>query len=247
MNDIVHQMLHTWETGGLVMLALALVGIISYASAAHLLIRLYHRGLTRFTDDDLRRWIANPLESPAKIRELIRYTQDEVNSLEDIEGRFREVEAAQVPEVDRRLAFLNVMVVSAPLFGLLGTVLGMLLTFKAIGVGGSSTSEIIARGISEALVATQTGMLVAIPGLLMAFLVKRWRNEYVAFVARLESITLRHFRPQFRGMTRLFVRRSAPAKPPSGPASQASATPQQQQQQQPQQPDGAPATAPMPA
>jgi biopolymer transport protein ExbB len=78
---------------------------------------------------------------------------------------FREVEAANVPEYDRRLMFLNIMVVSAPLFGLLGTVLGMLLTFKAIGVGGSSTSEIIAKGISEALVATQTGMMVAWVGI----------------------------------------------------------------------------------
>ena len=149
---------------------------------------------------------ASRRKRPANVRELIRYTQDEVHSLRDIEGRFREVEAAKVPDVDRRLAFLNVMVVSAPLFGLLGTVLGMLLTFKAIGVGGSSTSEIIAKGISEALVATQTGMMVAIPGLLLAHVAKRWRNEYVAFLARLEGITLRHFRPQFHGMTRVCAR-----------------------------------------
>jgi biopolymer transport protein ExbB/TolQ len=77
----------------------------------------------------------------------------------------------------------------------------MLLTFKAIGIGGSSTSEIIAKGISEALVATQTGMMVAIPGLLLAHIIKRKRHEYVAFLTRLEGITLRHFRPQFRGMT----------------------------------------------
>ena len=89
------------------------------------------------------------------------------------------------------------MVVAAPLFGLLGTVSGMLLTFKAIGIGGSSVSEVIAKGISEALVATQTGMMVAVPGLLLAYLAKRLRNEYVAFLARLEGITLRHFRPSF--------------------------------------------------
>ncbi len=99
------------------------------------------------------------------MRELIRYTQDDVHSLREIEGRFREVEARRFRTMDRRIAFLGVMVVAAPLFGLLGTVLGMLLTFKAIGVGGSSTSDIIAKGISEALVATQTGMMVAIPGL----------------------------------------------------------------------------------
>jgi biopolymer transport protein ExbB len=202
MNAILQQMLHTWTTGGWVMPALALVALITYGCAAHLLFSLYHRGLTRATDARLRKWVAEPEQAPGNVRELIRYTQDEVRSLPEIEGRFREVEAARIPDVDRRLAFLNIMVVSAPLFGLLGTVCGMLLTFKAIGIGGSSTSEIIAKGISEALVATQTGMMVAIPGLLLAHVAKRWRNEYVAFLARLEGVTLRHFRPLLHGATR---------------------------------------------
>jgi biopolymer transport protein ExbB/TolQ len=122
--------------------------------------------------------------------------------------------------VDRRLAFVNVMVISAPLFGLLGTVLGMLLTFRAIGIGGSSTSDIIAKGISEALVATQSGMMVAIPGMLLAYVAKRWRNEYVAFLARLEGIALRYFRPQFHGMTRHITRSEAGLPPTNGAASQ---------------------------
>jgi biopolymer transport protein ExbB len=104
------------------------------------------------------------------------------------------------------MAFLNVLVISAPLFGLLGTVLGMLLTFQAIGTGGASASEVISKGISEALVATQTGMMIAVPGLVMATIAKRWRGEFVSFLTRLESITLRYFRPEFRGMTRVFVR-----------------------------------------
>jgi biopolymer transport protein ExbB len=207
-------MFHTWSNGGWVMAALATVALIAYATAVHLMMFVHHRGLTRATDSDISNWVAAPAEAPRAFKELIRYTQDEVHSLRDIEGRFREVEAAKVPEVDRRLAFLNIMVVSAPLFGLLGTVLGMLLTFRAIGIGGSSTSEVIAKGISEALVATQTGMMVAIPGLLMAHVVKRRRNEYVAFLARLEGITLRHFRPQFRGMTRFIARgKENPAGP----------------------------------
>lgn len=206
MNATFQQMIHTWSSGGWVMAALALLGVVMYGTAAHLLIKLYHRGLTKVTDEKLRSWVSSPSESPRNVRELIRYTQDEVISLPDIEGRFREVEAAKVPDVDRRLAFLNVIVVSAPLFGLLGTVLGMLLTFKAIGVGGSSTSDIIAKGISEALVATQTGMMVAIPGFMVAHVAKRWRNEYVSFLARLEGITLRYFRREFPGMTRVIKR-----------------------------------------
>ena len=205
MNEILQTMWHTWTTGGWVMAAMVLLALAMYASAAHLMMTAYHRGLTKATDIVLRNWVAKPEVAPASVRELVRYTQDEIHSVKDVEGRFREVEATQVSDLDRRIAFLNVLVISAPLFGLLGTVLGMLLTFKAIGIGGSSASEIIAKGISEALVATQTGMMVAIPGLIMASVVKRWRNEYVAFLARLESITLRHFRPEFHGMTRIFT------------------------------------------
>jgi biopolymer transport protein ExbB len=216
MHDALPTLLHTWSNGGWVMAALAVLALVTYATTARLLLSLYHRGLTRVSDADIRAWVVQPTQAPEQIRELIRYTQDEIHSLRDVEGRFREVEAARVSEVDRRLAFVNVLVVSAPLFGLLGTVLGMLLTFRAIGVGGSSTSDIIAKGISEALVATQTGMMVAIPGLVMAYAAKRWRNEFVAFLARLEGITLRHFRPAFHGMTCQFTRDKQ--RPSSKPA-----------------------------
>lgn len=194
MNAILQDMWQTWSHGGVVMIAMVIVALITYATAFHLLMVLRFRGLTGASDTRLHDWVIQPAAAPSRVRELIRYTQDEVGSARDIAGRFKEVEATQVSEMDRRITFLNVLVISAPLFGLLGTVLGMLLTFKAIGVGGSSASEVIARGISEALIATQTGMMVAIPGLIMATVAKRRRHEYVAFLSRLEGITIRHFR-----------------------------------------------------
>ena len=204
-------MWHTWSNGGLVMGAMALLGVGMFATAIHLLRSLNYKGITRASDAILRSWVVQPVEAPKRVRELIRYTQDEIHSVRDVEGRFREVEATTVTQADRGVAFLNVLVISAPLFGLLGTVLGMLLTFKAIGVGGSSTSEVIAKGISEALVATQTGMMIAVPGLIMATIAKRRRHEYVAFLARLEGITMRHFRPEFGGMTRISTRKDVVA------------------------------------
>lgn len=213
-TSVWQQMLHAWESGGWVMIALAVLGVVLYSTAAYLLISLYHSGITRASDADIRRWLDHPAEAPQKIREIIRYTADKADSITGIAGRFKELETTRVTDYDRGIAFLNVVVIAAPLFGLLGTVLGMLLTFKAIGVGGSSTSDVIAKGISEALVATQTGMMVAIPGLMFATLAKRWRNEFVAFFARLESITLRHYRPELHGMTRVFTRKSlTPAAP----------------------------------
>ncbi|HAB15257.1 MAG TPA: MotA/TolQ/ExbB proton channel family protein [Verrucomicrobiota bacterium] len=225
MNSTFQQMVHAWSTGGWVMPALALLALIIYGNAAYLMLKLRYRGLTRASDADVHHWVASPEKAPRKLRELIRYTQDEVNSLVHIEGRFREVETSMISDVDRRITFLNVLVVGAPLFGLLGTVLGMLLTFKAIGVGGGSASEIVSKGISEALVATQTGMMVAIPGLVVAYIAKRWRNELVAFLARLECITLRHFRPQFHGMTRVFKRNPRLGPTTSTPVAPVAATP----------------------
>jgi biopolymer transport protein ExbB len=205
MNELIQEMAATWKNGGWVLLAMAILAVFMYATALHLLMACYYRGITKASDSIMRGWVSHPEQAPFRLRELIRYTQDELHSETDIEGRFREVEATQVTDLDRRLAFLNVMVIAAPLFGLLGTVLGMLLTFRAIGVGGSSASEIVARGISEALVCTQTGMMVAIPGLIMAAVAKRWRNEYVAFLARLETVTLRHFRPELHEFTDTLV------------------------------------------
>src|SRR5436190_16933163 len=105
MKATLEQMLHTWASGGWVMGAMALLAIVMYGTAAHLLLKLYHRGLTKVTEEKLRHWVNSPTESPANVRELVRYTQDEVHSLRDIEGRFREIETAKISDVDRKIAF----------------------------------------------------------------------------------------------------------------------------------------------
>ncbi|MBI9089678.1 MAG: MotA/TolQ/ExbB proton channel family protein [Desulfobacterium sp.] len=79
-----------------------------------------------------------------------------------------------VTDLDRHLAFIGVLAAVAPLLGLLGTVTGMMATFDIISTFGTGNARAMAGGISEALVTTQTGLLVAIPGLYMhGFLVKR--------------------------------------------------------------------------
>jgi biopolymer transport protein ExbB len=62
----------------------------------------------------------------------------------------------------------------APLLGLLGTVSGMVKTFVVIAEFGTGNARALASGISEALITTQTGLVVAVPGLFMAsFLLRR--------------------------------------------------------------------------
>jgi biopolymer transport protein ExbB len=65
--------------------------------------------------------------------------------------------------VRRDLVVLAALTTAAPLLGLLGTVLGMIDTFRAVGGGG--VTERMAGGISQALITTQFGLVIAIPGL----------------------------------------------------------------------------------
>ena len=93
--------------------------------------------------------------------------------------------------LDRQLAVVAVLAAVAPLLGLLGTVLGMIETFEVISIFGTGNSRAMAGGISVALITTQTGLLVAIPGLLMsnrlsrkAARLKTGLDEAVAALAR---------------------------------------------------------------
>lgn len=84
---------------------------------------------------------------------------------------------ALVSSFDRHLSFIGVLAGVAPLLGLLGTVTGMIATFDTISVFGTGNAKAMAGGISEALISTQTGLLVSIPGLYMySFLNRRAEN-----------------------------------------------------------------------
>ena len=76
-----------------------------------------------------------------------------------------------------------------PLLGLLGTVTGMLTTFGALatGSGGEKTMSLVASGISEALITTETGLVVALPGLFFQYVLARKHERYKAFLAHLET------------------------------------------------------------
>ena len=104
--------------------------------------------------------------------------------------RFLEISSASLPVVDARLMFLNILVTVSPLMGLLGTVIGMLATFKGLASGSGKTIDLVAEGISEALITTQTGLIIAIPGYLLVSMIQKKRNQYSAFLVRLESLML---------------------------------------------------------
>lgn len=79
---------------------------------------------------------------------------------------YEEYLAAQ-PRLGRWLPFIRIAAATAPLLGLLGTVTGMIHTFDLINLYGTGDAKTLAGGISEALVTTEFGLIVAIPALLL--------------------------------------------------------------------------------
>jgi biopolymer transport protein ExbB len=76
-------------------------------------------------------------------------------------------------ELESHIQTIFVLASVAPLLGLLGTVTGMISTFEAISRFGTANARAFAAGISEALVTTQMGLIVAVPGIFMGHLIRK--------------------------------------------------------------------------
>ena len=81
---------------------------------------------------------------------------------------------AEAPRLERSLSLLGALAGVAPLLGLLGTVSGMIATFETISAAGTGNPRLLSGGISEALITTQLGLMVAIPLLLAHAWLSRW-------------------------------------------------------------------------
>jgi biopolymer transport protein ExbB len=82
---------------------------------------------------------------------------------EVVELRISEAVLREIPKLERFQAFLRLAVAAGPLLGLIGTVIGMILTFESITASGSSDPKLMAQGIGQAMIATVMGLGVAIP------------------------------------------------------------------------------------
>jgi len=80
-------------------------------------------------------------------------------------SRLDEYYLKTLPNIDRHIDAITTLAMVCPLLGLLGTVSGMITTFDVIALFGTGHSKALAGGISEALITTQGGLLVAIPGM----------------------------------------------------------------------------------
>lgn len=82
---------------------------------------------------------------------------------EVLETRVSEAVLRELPRIERFQSFLSMVVAAGPLLGLVGTVTGMIITFQVITEVGAGDPKVMAGGISQAMIATVLGLLIAIP------------------------------------------------------------------------------------
>lgn len=112
-------------------------------------------------------------------RVLAAYEANQAADTETIELKLSEAALKEMPDLTKGLLFIKVISVVAPLMGLLGTVTGMIKTFQVITLYGAGDPKMMAGGISQALMTTVLGLVVAIPMVLIHTLVSGQSRKIV--------------------------------------------------------------------
>ncbi|MFT5498657.1 MAG: biopolymer transport protein ExbB, partial [Kiritimatiellia bacterium] len=116
----------------------------------------------------------------------------EASSVEEVKRHFHDVRQTFLPLINRRIRFLAVLIPAGPLLGLLGTVTGMVSTFDGM-IGQGHRMEAVSQGVSEALITTQSGLIITIPALIILSLIIQRRNLLAHGIARLERYNTKQF------------------------------------------------------
>ena len=152
-----------WHEGGTVGYAITVLGVFGLILGLVRLVVLY--SVSAKVNAQLKSDKANennPLGRVLKIHENNPTMDTETLELKLSEGILKET-----PKLEYGLAILKIIASLAPLMGLLGTVTGMIVTFQAITIFGAGDPKAMASGISQALVTTVEGLVVAIPIVLL--------------------------------------------------------------------------------
>jgi biopolymer transport protein ExbB len=181
-----------FQSGGLIMYMLGAVAFLLYGTAFAALVYV---GRGNLNDKQADRWvefIENPELAEGRMGLALSYVMHGENlTIKTVARRFDEIRINVISAIDRRLLVLNTLVAAAPLCGLLGTVMGMLAMFAGLSHGkGPAGMQRVAAGMQEALITTQTGLTIALPGLFIALIIKSKRDHIAACLVRLESLIL---------------------------------------------------------
>ena len=143
--------------------AIIAVGTIGIIIAIYKLIEL--AGVARAVKNQASSKAADPRNPLGRV---LKVGQDNFEKdIDTLELKLAEAIMAERPAIERWIGAVRIISVVAPLAGLLGTVTGMIVTFQMITLYGTGDPKLMAGGISQALVTTVLGLLVAIPTTLL--------------------------------------------------------------------------------
>ncbi|MBT4203484.1 MAG: hypothetical protein HOM88_02710 [Hellea sp.] len=164
--------------GGLVGYVIILLGLAGVALASE---RIYvlRKVLQSIKDQENNENVSND----NLLGLLINTAKDNINeSLDSLELILDEKIQSITPSIQVRVKAIKLIATVAPLLGLLGTVIGMIETFQAITLFGTGDPKLMAGGISQALVTTMLGLIVAAPLLFMHSYAENYSNTIIAFL-----------------------------------------------------------------
>lgn len=180
----------TWVEGGWLMIPLAALALLIYFEAMSLILRMKKAKLRKTPRELWSQWLDHPEQGTGHVGEVIRFVvRDGIQSANAI-MRVEAIKSKLIPDINNRIVVLSVLVTIAPLMGLLGTVIGMLTTFRGLATASGQAVDLVAEGIRVALITTQTGLMIAIPGYIFISLVIRHRNAYLGFLTELETLVV---------------------------------------------------------
>ena len=158
-GSLLASLLERAQQGREVGYAIIAVGIIAVIFAFYKLYSLYMIGtaVRKQANQDAAD-SSNPLGRVLKVGKD-NFDKD----IDTLELKLAEAIMAERPAIEQGIGFIKIISVIAPLAGLLGTVTGMIVTFQMITLYGTGDPKLMAGGISQALVTTVLGLLVAIP------------------------------------------------------------------------------------
>ncbi|MHC4600791.1 MAG: MotA/TolQ/ExbB proton channel family protein [Planctomycetota bacterium] len=187
---MIEEIVEKWTAGGPLMAPIAAVSLCAWALIVErwlwlrgagrpqrLLGALAGASASRDLDEAERVCAAHPgVAARAASRVLASMRRAPAGAADDL---IREASLRDFSPAKRRFPAIAVLASVAPLLGLLGTVTGMIDTFEAITLFGTGNPRSLAEGISEALITTQAGLIVALPTLLAANVLTRRADRFL--------------------------------------------------------------------
>jgi len=184
------------EAGGWVMPPLLLATVVLWFAIGYRFAAL-KRGSERDVRNLIRRYDKGklPTHDGVLIRALHKGMDLSARHLDDLRPYLDVAFFEEQKEIRRYRRLILTIVTAAPLLGLLGTVIGMIETFDSLGdMSLFSQSGGIAGGISQALITTQMGLAVAIPGLIVSGILSRREKNIEIELAQMKDILVASYK-----------------------------------------------------